>query len=160
MLIECTYSDLISCRINTAYDTAKQMTVIAISDIMYGTTIKMLWLSGKGPKKRCMDRFSMGPMVIGARVDFRIGSIIVAVASVYRTMGEESVKAFTILARLITVSGSCSAESLIMALARTLAPRVTKKEKKIHTARAARADVAVLRNKIENRMATPNQKEI
>ena len=35
-----------------------------------------------------------------------------------------------------------------------------KNEKKIQTARAARAEVAVLRNNIENRMATPSQNEI
>jgi hypothetical protein len=43
---------------------------------------------------------------------------------------------------------------------KTLAPKLTKKEKKIHRAKEARAEVAVLLKITENRIETPNQKEI
>lgn len=46
-----------------------------------GTTIKTLWLSGKGPENLAMERFVKGPIDIIERMDFRMGSIIVAVAS-------------------------------------------------------------------------------
>jgi hypothetical protein len=81
---------------NTVYDTAKQRTVIAIKEMMYGTTIKILCPRGNGPENREIDILSIGPMVTMERADFRMGSIIVAVASVYNSMGEVSVKAFTI----------------------------------------------------------------
>ena len=61
---------------------AKQMTVMATSEIIYGTTIRILWLNGKGPEKRAMDMPSMGPTDIIDRVDLRNGSMMVAVASV------------------------------------------------------------------------------
>jgi hypothetical protein len=38
---------------------AKQMAVMAIREIIYGTTIRILWLKGKGPENRAMDRLSM-----------------------------------------------------------------------------------------------------
>jgi hypothetical protein len=43
---------------------------------------------------------------------------------------------------------------------RTLAPKLTKKEKKIQRAKEASAEVAVLRKTTENRIDTPNQKEM
>ena len=43
---------------------------------------------------------------------------------------------------------------------RTLAPRLTKKEKKIHRAKEASAEVAVLRKTMEKRIEIPNQKEM
>jgi hypothetical protein len=43
---------------------------------------------------------------------------------------------------------------------RTLAPKLIKKEKKIHRAKEASAEVAVLRKITENRIDTPSQKEI
>lgn len=89
-----------------------------------------------------------------------MGSIIVAVASVYNSIGEVSVNAFTTLARHIISAALAAPACGVSALANILAPMDTKKEKNIHTAKAARADVAVLRKMIENKMATPNQKEI
>lgn len=58
------------------------MMVMAISEMMYGITIRILWLNGNGPEKRDIDRFSSGPTATKERVDLRVGSIIVAVASV------------------------------------------------------------------------------
>ena len=107
-----------------------------------------------------MDILSIGPRVITVRADFRMGSIIVAVASVYSSIGEVSEKAFTIFARQRRSSGLAAPASGVSALAKMLAPMDTKKEKNIQTANAARADVAVLRKMIENRMAIPNQKEM
>jgi len=71
-----------------------------------------------------------------------------------------SLNAFTIFACCTTVSGFVRDGSLAMALARIFAPMGTKNEKKIQTANAARAEVAVLRNNMENRIATPSQKDI
>ena len=139
---------------------AKQMTVMAISEMIYGTTIRILWLSGNGPENRDMDRFSIGPTETTERVDLRMGSMIVAVASVYNSIGEVSEIAFMTLACLSTLSVSPLAECGVMELLITVAPSGTKNEKKIHIAKAARADVAVLRNKIEKRMATPSHNEI
>jgi hypothetical protein len=99
-------------------------------------------------------------MVTIERADLRVGSIIVAVASVYSSMGDVSVKAFTTLARHRISSALAATACGVSALANILAPMDTKKEKNIHTAKAASADVAVLRKMIENKMATPNQKEI
>jgi len=45
-------------------------------------------------------------------------------------------------------------------LAATLAPREIKKDKKIHRATEARAEVAMFLNKMEKRMAIPSQNEI
>ena len=53
----------------------------------------------------------------------------------------------------MTTAGSEFPSSLTTASATAFAPRETKKEKKIHTARAARADVATLLKMIEKRMA-------
>ena len=61
---------------------AKQITVMAIKEIIYGTTIRMLWVNGNGPENRAMDKFSIGPTDTIERVDLRMGSMIVAVASV------------------------------------------------------------------------------
>jgi hypothetical protein len=61
---------------NTVYDTAKQRTVIAIKEMMYGTTIKILCPRGNGPENREIDILSIGPMVTMERADFRMGSII------------------------------------------------------------------------------------
>jgi hypothetical protein len=47
-----------------------------------------------------------------------------------------------------------------IASARTPAPKLTKKEKNIHKAKEARAEVAVLRKTTENRIDIPNQKEM
>jgi hypothetical protein len=44
--------------------------------------------------------------------------------------------------------------------AMTLAPRETKKDRKIHNATEARAEVAMFLNNIENRMDRPSQKEM
>jgi hypothetical protein len=46
------------------------------------------------------------------------------------------------------------------ASAKKPAPKLTKKEKKIHTAKEAKAEVAVFRKITEKRMDIPNQKEI
>jgi hypothetical protein len=75
-------------------------------------------------------------------------------------MGDIRVNALTIFIRRMTDSGLVSAGSDAKAFANTLAPSETKNEKNIQTANAARAEVAVLRNKIENKMATPSQNEI
>ena len=48
----------------------------------------------------------------------------------------------------------------IIELLNTLAPSGIKNEKNIHIAKAAKAEVAVLRNNIEKRMATPSHREI
>ena len=79
-----------------------------------------------------------------------MGSIIVAVASVYSSMGEASVNAFTTLARHRISSALAAPACGVSALANMLAPMDTKKEKNIQTAKAASADVAVLRKMIEN----------
>lgn len=136
------------------------MTAMAIREIIYGTTIRILWLRGKGPENRAMDMLSRGPMDTIDRVDLRMGSMMVAVASVYNSMGDVSENAFTILARVMTLSGSDSVVSDESALASILAPSETKNEKNIHMANAAKADVAVLRNTIEKSMATPSHREI
>ena len=75
-------------------------------------------------------------------------------------MGDVSETALSMVARRMTASGSDGPASGVSALARTLAPKLTKKEKKIHTAKAARAEVATLRKTIENRIATPSQNEM
>jgi hypothetical protein len=74
-------------------------------------------------------------------------------------MGDAST---TYLTRSALRAADCgfSSASLASVLARMLAPMVIKKEKKIQTARLASAEVAVLRKTIENRMATPSQKEM
>jgi len=46
------------------------------------------------------------------------------------------------------------------AFATILAPKETKKEKNIHTARPAKAEVVTLLNIMEKSIATPSQKEI
>jgi len=74
-------------------------------------------------------------------------------------MGEARLMPRTILARCTTDSGVDSPDSDRNALATTLAPREIKKEKKIQTARAARADVAMLRKMMEKRIDTPNQND-
>ena len=109
-----------------------------------------------------MDKLSNGPapIVIADLAAFRVGSIIVVVASVYSSMGDVRINALTIFARRMADSRLVSAGSDASAFANTLAPSETKNEKNIQTARAARAEVAVLRNRIENKMATPSQNEM
>ena len=136
------------------------MIVIETSVIIYGPTIKMLWLKLSGPENRDIDKFSIGPKATIERADFRMGSIIVAVASVYSSIGETKAKALTIRARRRISSGLAAPASGVNELSRMLAPMEMKNEKNIQSATAARADVAVLRKKIENKMAMPSQKEI
>ena len=99
-------------------------------------------------------------MVMADLADLRVGSIMVVVASVYSSMGDVRINALTIFARLMADSMLVSAGSAAKASASMLAPSETKNEKNIQTANAAKAEVAVLRNKIENKMATPSQNEI
>ncbi len=61
---------------------AKQMAVIAISDMTYGSTTSILWLRGSGPEKRSWEIFSMGPTSTMELVVFLVGSMTAAVASV------------------------------------------------------------------------------
>jgi hypothetical protein len=75
-------------------------------------------------------------------------------------MGDVRINALTIFACRMADSILVSAALDAKAFANTLAPSDTKNEKNIQTAKAARAEVAVLRNKIENKMATPSQKEM
>ncbi|MBP1741270.1 MAG: hypothetical protein H6Q48_3563 [Deltaproteobacteria bacterium] len=58
------------------------MAVIAIRDMMYGSTTRMLWSKGRGPEKRSWEILSIGPMSTMERVVFLVGSMTAAVASV------------------------------------------------------------------------------
>jgi len=78
-------------------------------------------------------------------------------------MGENREMTLWIFACLRTILGSTPAPVWLTgakASAKTPAPRLTKKEKNIHTAKEARAEVAVLRKATEKRIEIPNQKEI
>jgi len=106
------------------------MIVIEISETIYGPTINILWIKLSGPENRDMDKFSIGPMATTERADFRIGSIIVAVASVYSSIGEIKAKALTIRVRRTMSSELAAPVSVVNAPANTLAPMEMKNEKK------------------------------
>ena len=61
---------------------AKQTTVIAKREIIYGRTTRILWLNGSGPENRDSDIFSIMPTRTKERFVLRIGSMIVTVESV------------------------------------------------------------------------------
>jgi hypothetical protein len=90
------------------------------------------------------------------RVVRRMGSMMAIVPLVYSSIGDTRESVRSSLRRCITAAGS--AVSGVTAPAMTLAPSATKKEKKSQIASAASADVATLRNRMENSMATPSQK--
>jgi hypothetical protein len=77
-------------------------------------------------------------------------------------MGEKRETASLMRSFLRTISGFASPllSTGATVLARTLAPRPTKNDKKIQRATDARADVAMLLNEMEKRMAIPSQKEM
>lgn len=125
--------------------------------------MKMLSRRGRGLWNRLMENLSRGPIRIKDLVVFLIGSRIVVVASLYRVIGEK--EEITLWTRSCRISISASTPEAFWLTGattsdRTLAPRLTKKEKKIQTARDARAEVAVLRKTTEKRIDIPNQKEM
>ena len=74
-------------------------------------------------------------------------------------MGDVREMAFSIAARRMTASGFWLLASGVIESATALAPKETKKEKKIHAASAAKAEVATLLKIMENRMDAPSQNE-
>ena len=105
----------------------------------------------------------MGPIRIRLLVVFLMGSRMVDVTSLYRVMGEKRETTLWTSACLRITWGSipalCGPIGTI-ASAKKPAPKLTKKEKKIQTAREAKAEVAVLRKITEKRIEIPSQKEM
>ena len=73
-------------------------------------------------------------------------------------MGEMRQTARSTLIRFMSISGFSLVPPGTTAFATTLAPMDTKKEKKIHMAKVARAEVAIPLKIMENRMLIPSQK--
>jgi hypothetical protein len=77
-------------------------------------------------------------------------------------MGEKRDTFSLMVTFLRKISGEVSSRAPTGAkvLAATLAPRETKKDRNIHRATEARADVAMLLKAMEKRMEMPSQKEM
>jgi hypothetical protein len=107
----------------------------------------------------------MGPIRTRALVVFLMGSMMVPEALEYRVIGENKETLSLTWAFLIVMSiwvswvpPLVSTGAILSAM--TLAARETKKDRKIHNATDARAEVAMFLNNIENRMDRPSQKEM